>query len=62
MEEFEPFDVPDGTEKFIFLVARCETPQLTILLEIYCTFLAKSLAFHQESYKTKFRGNVMNLT
>ena len=24
-EEFEPFDVPDGTEKFIFPVARYET-------------------------------------
>ena len=25
MRKFEPFDVPNGTEKFIFLVARCET-------------------------------------
>ena len=31
-------------------------------LETCCSFLAKSLAFHQESYKTKFIGNVMNFT
>ena len=25
MREFEPFDVPNGSEKLIFTVARCET-------------------------------------
>ena len=38
MREFEPFDVPDGTEKLIFPVERCET-QLTLLFEIYCLAL-----------------------
>ena len=45
MSEFEPFDVPDGTEKFIFPVARCETLGRLFFWKYIAHFLPNHLLF-----------------
>ena len=45
MREFEPFDVPDGTEKYIFPVACCEPPVDFFFWKYIYHFLPNHLLF-----------------
>ena len=45
MREFESFDVPYGTEKFIFPVVRCETPGCLFFWNYIAHFLPNHFLF-----------------
>ena len=58
----EPFDLLKGTKKIHLPNDALGNTLLTLFLETCYSFLAKSVAFHKESSKTKFGRNVMSFT